>query len=206
MSKSTLISIVPFPIAEFKPGIYPGFFEISASKNELPEVLVIGESIYHVEIDENRTITVKCPSEDIARSVVDDYITSNLAYSADDNAAPGLFWKPGEWNLSKILDGLKNELQEVKARQRRWFIKLVQLADDDWEKTQQHKFISDMQRHACKSLGLERPWIIIPKTTEGLTKCVACQSIISVDAVICPNCRCILNKSKYESMKFVEVK
>jgi len=99
MSKATLISVVPFPIQEFKPGIYPGFFEVSACNNDIPQLLTIGDSIYHVEIDENRTITVKCPSEDIAKSIIDDHVTSNLAYSAEEDAAPGFFWKPGEHDL-----------------------------------------------------------------------------------------------------------
>src|SRR2546422_642883 len=87
MSKSTLVSIVPFPIIEFKPGIYPGKFEIGASKNGVPEILVIGDSIYHVEIDENRKITVDCPSEKLAASIVEDYIISNLAFSRELDAA-----------------------------------------------------------------------------------------------------------------------
>src|SRR5437762_9776268 len=163
MGNATLISIVPFAISEFKPGIYPGTFDIPASKNEIPEVLVIGDSVYHVEIDENRTITVKCQAADVAKAICEDYIVSNLAYSEEANAAPGLFWASGIYDTAKIYSELKNHLEEAKERQKQWFIRLVRLADDDWEKTRQHKLISDMQRFAAKSLQLERPWIINPK-------------------------------------------
>ena len=206
MSNATLISIVPFPIEEFKPGIYPGFFRLEASKNNIPEVLVISDSVYHVEIDENRTITVKCPSEDIAKSVVDDYVTSNLAYSIDEDAAPGMFWKSGSLDLGTIMSKYSDDLKLANERQVRWFKKLVQIADDDWEKTRQHKFISDMQRYAAKALGLERPWIIVSDQDAGIIKCIACSSSISKDAIVCPQCKMILNAEKYKTLKFAEVK
>lgn len=205
MSKSTLVSIVPFPIVEFKPGIYPGFFEIPPCKSEIPEILVISDSVYHVEIDENRTITVKCPSEDIAKSIVDDYIVSNLAYSVDEDAAPGFMYKSGEFDLPTVMIKFSGEINELKKRQLRWFGKLVEMADDDWERSRQHKFISDMQRHAAKALKLDRPWLIVPQpNTLTILKCPACQSIIPPEAIVCANCRCILNMEKYKTLQFAE--
>jgi hypothetical protein len=207
MSKATLISIVPFPIAEFKPGIYPGFFEIGASNREIPELLVISDSVYHVEIDENRTITVKCPSEDIARSVVDDYIVSNLAFSVEEDSSPGFFWKPGAHDLVSVMANFAKDLEYQKGRQIRWFKKLVATADDDWEKSRQHKFISDVQRYAAKYLKLTKPWIISSTQEQGFIKCIACQSSVDAHAIICPNCRCILNMEKYKTLQFAtEVK
>lgn len=210
MGYATLVSIVPFPIAEFKPGIYPGFFQIPAARSsELPEILVVGESVYHVEIDENRTITVKCTPEDVAKSIVDDYIISNLAYTSktetEDVAAPGVTWFPGKLNIGDIISKYSKALVELKEQQDRWFKKLIRIADDDWEKTRQHKFISDMQRFAAKSLNLERPWVISPKHESGSTKCLACQSLISVEAIICPSCKMIINMEKYKKLQFAEV-
>jgi len=80
------------------------------------------------------------------------------------------------------------------------------MADDDWEKSRQHKFISDIQRYAAKSLKLVRPWIISTITDQGLIKCVACQSNIDSKAIICPNCRCIIDMDKYKTLQFAEVK
>ncbi len=204
MSESTLISIVPFPISEFKPGIYPGVFEIKASNNGVPELLVIGDSVYHVEIDENRTITVKCPSEDVAKAVIEDHVTANLAYSIEDDSAPGFFWKPGRHDLISIMSKFDKDLEYHKGRQTRWFKKLVEMADDDWEKTRQHKFISDIQRFAAKSLKLVRPWIISTAMDQGFIKCSACQSNVDSKAIVCPSCRCILNIEKYKTLQFAE--
>lgn len=204
MSQASVISIVPFPIAEYKPGIYPGFFEFAAAKQEVPEILVIGDSVYHVEIDENRTITVKCPAEDVAKSVVNDYITSNLAYSAEDEAFPGFFWKPGKITLADLAGEFKNDWEYAKGCQTRWFKKLVEMADDDWEKSRQHKFISDMQRYAAKYLKLQKPWIISSQSDQGLINCVACQTPVKLNTIVCPNCRCILDMEKYKNLQFAE--
>jgi len=207
MSEATLISIVPFPIVEFKPGIYPGYFEIPGARgDDKPVILNIGDSVFHVEIDENRSVTVKCVAEDMARSIVNDYLTSNLSYSEENDAMPGLFWKAGRYELADVLRKFSDDLILARNRQNRWFQELVKMADDDWEKTRQHKFISDMQRYACKSLKLERPWIIIPKVGEGFKKCVACATAIPEEAIVCPNCRCILNHEKWAMLKFAEAK
>lgn len=209
MSKSTLVSIVPFPITEFKPGIYPGKFEIKGSKEGIPELLVISDSIYHVEIDENRTITVTCQSEKLAESIVEDYIISNLAFSRELNATPGVFWVPEVQTLGSILANFSKQLEKVKIRQDNWFKRLVTIADDDWEKTRQHKTISDMQRYAAKSLGLERPWIINAASqvqAVGQAKCIGCSSVVSLEAIVCPHCRCILKPEAYKTLQFAEVK
>lgn len=208
MSKSTLVSIVPFPITEHKPGIYPGKFHIGASKDNVPEVLVIGDSKYHVEIDENRSITVTCQSEQLAESIVEDYIISNLAFSRELNSAPGIFWVPGVHTVLDISIKFSEKLKEVRERQVIWFKRLVSIADDDWEKTRQHKTISDMQRFAAKSLGLDKPWIVNAASevaVMGQAKCFACKSIISSEAIICPSCKFIIKPEEYKNLKFAEV-
>lgn len=206
MSSATIISIVPFPISEMKPGIYPGNFDIPASKNFEPEVLVIGDSKYHVSIDENRSITVKCVAADVAKSIVEDYIVSNLGFSLENGCWPGLTYELGTFTKSEVKSKFAQKLEALKKNQLNWFKKLVEMADDDWEKTHQHKCISDMQRHAARALNLDRPWIINVTadslTKEVLTKCGACRSIISSEAIVCPNCKCILDAVKYKALTF----
>lgn len=200
---ATVISIVPFPIMEFKPGLYPGNFDIPAAKKNIPEVIHVGTSVYYVEVDVDRSIQIQCPPEDVAKALVDDYVMSNLAYNEEANCAPGVFWKSGRFDTTDIITKFSRELDEFKLRQHNWFLALVKMADDDWEKTAQHKTISDMQRYAAKSLGLERPWIIIPKTVgDNFQKCLACAALIAKEAIVCPHCRCILDKTKYDSMSF----
>ena len=208
MSKATVISIVPFVISEFKPGIYPGQFQINPSKDGIPEVLSIGESVFFIELDEKRTMTVSCSAEKLAKSIVEDYMISNIGYSYEEAAYPGLFWKEGSFTQKEVISKFGADLEKFKENQLRWFKKLVEMADDDWEKTRQHKCISDAQRHAAKALGMERPWIINLKLNEIKVpdlKCIACQSVVSSIAIVCPNCRCILNMAEYKKLQFVEV-
>lgn len=209
---ATVISIVPFPIEENKPGIYPGHFFIPASKDNEPVVINVGESIYHVEVDEDRSITVKCPPNEIARSIVEDYVSSNLAYSEGENAAPGVMWCDGKFSVAEVKLKFAKELVDLKQTQWNWFIKLVRMADDDWEKTRRHQSISDMQRYACKALGQDRPWIINQPTEQAILqqsdsmRCIACQSFISKQAILCPNCKMIIDEVKYKTLKFAEAK
>ena len=205
---ATVISVVPFEIIENKPGIYPGTFTVPASKDEVPQVLNVGESIYFVETSEpGRSITVRCSPNEVARSIVEDYLSSNLAYSSELQAAPGVFWVMGKFSQTEILTKFSKEIETAKKWQLNWFRRLVEMADDDWEKTRQHRTISDMQRFACKAMGLNRPWIIAQQETYGQTiaqysKCPACQSNVLKEAIVCSSCRCILNIDKYKSMKF----
>ena len=202
---ATVVSIVPFELNEEKPGVYPGNFYIPAAIGG-PEVLVVGQSVYHIEVDENRSVTVPCPANEIARSIVEDYVNSNLAYSEKENAAPGLFWEIGRYTKIEVITKLGTQLERAKLRQINWFNKLVEMADDDWEKTRQHKTISDMQRFACKSLGLSRPWVIVPVKPGSNKECIACRSVVHPEAIVCPQCRAILNIEAWKKMQFAEVK
>lgn len=203
MSKSTIVSVIPFPLVEVKPGIYPGKFEIPAAGPDSFQLLVIGNSKYHVEVDEGRTITVTAESEDIAKSIIEDYVIAQIGFSREEDTAPGIFWVPGEHDQTSILIKYSIQLQGAKDRQDRWFKKLVQVADDDWERSRQHRAISDVQRYAAKSLGLDKPWIIAPiPMTISTLKCVACQSLVTPETIVCPSCKCILNPEKYKNLQF----
>ena len=203
---ASVVSIVPFELDEEKPGIYPGRFIVPASKNEEPVVCVVGKSIYHVQIDEDRIITIECPPHEIARAIVEDYITANLGFDAEGNASPGIFWEMGRYDSEDVRSKLSRQLLLAKQRQARWFKRLVELADDDWERTHQHRAIADVQRYACKALKLDRPWVVVTESNSGSITCAACTSIISGSAVICPHCRMIIDEERYEKMKFAEVR
>ena len=199
MSKSTIISMIPFDIHEQKP-LYPGDFFIPAAKDNDIEVLVVGDSVSFSYIDEHRgTIKVPVSSEEIAKSVVNDYENSQLARTAENG--PGVFWVSGEHTKQEIKLKFRDEVKLHRDRQIRWFTSLVKAADDTWEKTRQHKTISDIERYAARFLNLDRSWLIAPQ----MTKCIACKTTVEEDAIICPNCRAVLNKESYEKLQFAKV-
>lgn len=204
--KSSVISLVPFALEEEKWGIYPGSFKIPAAKNNIPEILVVGDSIYYVEVDVGRSIPVTTPSYKIAQSIVDDYINSSIGINAaDPTCGPGLFWVIGTFDLNRVYKECTEELEVVRSKQLKWFTRLIEMADDDWEKTRQHRAVTDMQRIAAKILNLDRPWIVsTPETIKALiTKnCPSCQNLISDLTVVCPQCKCIIDIDRYKQFQF----
>jgi len=215
MSKSTVISLVPFEINEKKP-LYPGHFTIPPAKDNDFEFIVIDNSVHHVYLDADRgSLTIPTISEEVARSICQDYITSQLGYMASI-AEPGLFWIIGDYRVyldDKItLDITKtkkaitavasHQIQKSREKQKAWFIRLLEIADDEWVKYHSHRSISDLQRYASKYLGLEREWAEIGEA-EVPTLCPACKSPIQSDALICGNCRTVVNAEGYK--KFQQV-
>ena len=202
---SSIVSIVPFEIDEEKPGIYPGHFYISPSKNNIPEILEVEESIGFIEVDESRSVKVTNSSRKVAESIVLDYLNSQIAIpnGRTDEVGPGIFWKFGRYTLDRVYKECKTELEIAKLRQINWFTELVKMADDDWEKTRQHRSITDMQRYAAKYLKLERVWIVnIENKILETIKCPGCESLLSKTIVICPTCKCVLNQEAYKKLTF----
>lgn len=201
----TVISIVPFPIDEPKPGLYPGHFRIPAAKAGDIEILAVGRSVHHVYLDNDRgSITVPTPSSEVARSICDDYSASQLAYFRGE-AEPGVFFIDGEYKDKKsVLAVAKGEIERARMLQKNWFMRLVAIADDEWNKYHSHKTISELQRFAAKSLGLEREWNI-EGTVNSLAFCPACKVPVKSDAIVCSSCRTIINVEAYKKAGFQQV-
>lgn len=213
--KSTLISLVPFPISEFKPGLCPGQFDVSASENGRPSCKVIDQAFYYVYIDKDRgSLRVVDPSYKLAAAICLDYNQSQLG--ARPECHPGFYWKLGEFTTEQIEKEHAEELAAYRSIQMNWFIELVKMADDDWEKTRQHYSISDVQRYALKSIdptnSRMRPWLIVnpllqANEQESAAKsiiCPACASDIIASAVMCRYCRCIIDQKRYSEMSFAD--
>lgn len=202
--KATIVSIVPFLIDESKPGIYPGTFRIPPVKDDDIEILVVGNSIHYVYLDETRgSIKIDTPAQEIARSVVEDFIDSQIESSRLEESHPGLFWVPGEFSKNDVLNKFGDKIKAAREAQNRWYLRLVRMADDDWSRYHQHKSISDTQRHAAKSLGLDKEWLISPKNVVE-KRCPGCKSVVHPEAAICPSCRCILDKAKWQALSLAE--
>ena len=202
---STIISIIPFQVTEFKPGIYPGSFVIPASKDERPMSLIIPPAITFVDRIDQPALRIRLSSFEIAQSVVNDYILSNLGTDLDRNAKPGIFCVPGT-HTEKLEDNFVDELLAAHRSQQNWFLKLVEIADDDFAKDQRHIVVSDIQRHACRALGYERPWLLkLKEENEVKPKtCVACYTPVHPNAIICPVCKTVLDRERYAELKLAE--
>jgi len=197
----TIISACPFPIDEKKPGLQPGVFKIPAAKLERQdiEVIVVKSGSYPVYMDHDRgSFVVEEKLETIAMSVVEDLCNAVLA--ADYLARPAIFWVSGEYTKEEAKEEFHDQIMDAIQKQAEWFRRLVQLADDDWSKTRQHKFITDIQRYAGKALGLQREWLIKPLTV-ATQECPGCAKDISGKALKCSFCGTIVNIAGWNALQ-----
>lgn len=201
----TVVSLVPFAISESKPGLIPRLFKIPASDGKEPQVLVVKDARHNVYIDETRgSLSVRDAADEVARSIVEDFIAGQLAIS--DGVHPALFYAIGEWNSKDIREKFSDDFNEAMIAQRRWFIEICKIADNDWNRYHQHNVISDFQRKAGELLGYikeEHEWIA-PSLIMASIRCPACNASVASGIVICTNCRCILDSERYKKLEFAK--
>lgn len=194
----SVVSIYPRPIDESKPGLIPGVFQMPAGSFENPQVLHVQHSTCPVYAFDGKSIPTTIVSDEIANSIVNDFIAASVAVTED--AQPGLFTIDGHLTIEEIKKKYADKLKEINERQNRWFASLVALADDDWSKTRQHRQISDLQRDAARALNLEREWLRIQ--AKIITTCPACAAKVEGTPVVCKACNYILDEARYKTMKF----
>lgn len=203
MSKCTVVSIVPFLIEEQKPTLVPGKFVIQPAKNNIPQVLVVSDSFYHVYIDQDRKpIKQIAPAATVARSIVEDYCNAQLGVEQDKN--PGLFFIEMELTSSDVMRNHAPRLAVAIEEQKRWLISICQIADNDWQRYHQHNVISAFQRTAAEIIGwraAEHPWMS-PATTMKSNPCPSCKLTAVEGTVVCSHCKCILLPEEYKKLAF----
>lgn len=204
MESATLISICPCTIREQKP-ILPSEFYLDKGSFEKPTILLVGKGINDIYVGEGRgqagpersVIRVPVEADVIAAAVVVDWIEAQYGIILPD-AIPGFFWMPGHVTVASI--GTK--LIEANEHQNLWFKNLVKLADDDWNKFRQHKTISDIQRYACNSLKLERPWLLDNEIVMALSECPSCFEKVNPKAIVCSHCQYVLDEERHKAMTY----
>lgn len=201
----TVVSLVPFDIREEKPGLVPNSFFIPASDMKVPQVLKVGTARHYVYLDQDRGhLPVRTPSTEVANSVVQDYITSQLKVEPD--CQPALFWVGGDKNALQVMKEHSDLIANALARQSRWFTAVCRQADDDWAKYQRHTVVSDIQRKMAQILGWnpeQHAWMS-PNVTSVGQRCPACGTLALMGAVVCAQCQCILDPEKYKTLQFAK--
>lgn len=199
---STVVSFVPFDITEWKPGLFPGRFNIKASDMKTPQLLQVGTCNHFVYLDESRgNLPVRNPSDIVANSIVNDYKEGQLGI--EETALPALFWVPREITVEEVLEN-KINVARVLIHQKQWMTNIAMIADDDWRKYQKHNVISDFQRKAALLIGwtsVNHAWLG-PMMTMSSKACPSCGLSYSEGLAICPSCRCILDQKKYDQLQF----
>lgn len=192
MDKSTVVSILPKAISETKSTMQPGLFQLPPGSLENPSILVVGTSSWWRDIDENQPLLeIPVSSVQVADSIVRDYCNGLLACNMGDQM-PGLFYLPGEYTVEKIRKDHPALLPEAAARQKKWFLELVRIADILWSRSNGNPLsISDDARLACKELNIHgKPWLGDLQTAE-LVRCIACGALRNAQFPICQACKAI---------------
>jgi len=202
--EATIVSFYPRVIpSETKPGIYPGHFSIPASDGVKPVLVYIGDSVGYVYLDESRgSLPITIPAKQVAKSIVDDFCSTVLEYE-NGISMPGLFWVEGRVTEKEVKHLHIDQALSVAELQKNWFIRLVKIADTDWNKSKNLSTISDVQRFACNFLNMDRPWNVDAEAIASM-KCPACKTHIPVDSIVCQNCHVILNKEEYAKYTFAK--
>lgn len=200
MTEATVISLFPAALNEVKPGIYPGVFTAPPAEKDDFQVMIVPDACYYVFIDDERgSLRVPVNSHDLARSICEDFIRACLEVTED--AKPGLFWIPGRHNKDTIKITQKEKLQHVNDIQKKWLMKLILMADDDWQKSRQFRNISDLQRRAAEILGLKKEWLV--NVPPELVLCPVCKTSLENDPIICGRCQVVLKPEEYKKFSFV---
>jgi hypothetical protein len=160
--------------------------------------------VHYVYLDESRGILqVKDPSDVVAKAIVHDFVTSQLGIS--DEVGPALWWVDSELNLEQVVEKEKIIMNEMRLRQRKWFVNLIKMADDDWVRYRQHNVISDFQRKIGHILDLnpeDHEWMTPLALQQGKTfACPFCMTSIPTGSVICSSCHEIIDYRRKESIE-----
>ena len=204
LDKSTIVSVLPLEINEYKHTIQPGHFYIPPASENKPEVLVVSPSSWWRDIGEEMPL-IEIPNGSIivAESIVKDYCQGMIAI--DDNSYPGLFFVPGEFKVEEIKEKYSKALKEAVQKQKNWFKNLIDMADMDWAKSNGNpSVISGLMRMAAEQLGFtDRSWM---KTTLDVKKvqCVACGNLRNPDFPICGTCNRVVDQKLAIKLGIIE--
>lgn len=196
MGVATIVSILPYPLNEYKPGLIPPRFLVPKAEDGDFVVVHIEDCINHVYILDGKSITRTIPGEQVAGSVARDHINDSLEIS--ETAYPGIHALSGKHEKKDVTKNFPELLDSLQQAQRAWFGRLVARADDTWSDPNgrgKHMAISDLQRYAAKFLGLNREWTTSTRIDQK--PCPACTIFIPENAILCPNCKTVLKPEEY---------
>lgn len=202
LDKSTIVSIYPKSIDETKHTIEPGRFHLDAGSYDKPALLTVGPSSWWKKLEEKQPLLeIPISSIMIADSIVRDWANGLLACNMGD-CMPGIFFIPGSFTSTEVKTKYKEKLDEYQTKQRNWYQALVKMGDVLWARSSGNPLsISADMRLAAVELNLtEKDWLKDHQITE-LVRCIACSTLIQANVIICPNCKVVLNKKRFDELK-----
>lgn len=191
---ATVVSIMPIAICERKSGLIPMEFKLDPCKDPFdPSTLLIKNVQIRRYLEKWEVVLVPEESDIVANSICQDYCKAEWA--VDEDGKPGIFWVKGAQDSEDIVNTVDFEM--ALEKQNVWFNRLVKIADDVWKKKELHQLVPESARVAARALKILRPWIL-DVDHDSFRECLFCISTIPKRAVICPNCKSILDSNVYK--------
>ena len=134
-----------------------------------------------MDLGDKRTMEYRITAREIAED-----IARELNGDSGEGSYHGVFVAAGDLPT-------ENELTEARSRLEAFHRKLVAAADLEWERTKNPMFITDLERRAARSLGVEKPWLYDPKP---MADCPVCAEKIKHGVAVCRSCGAILDREK----------
>lgn len=206
---STVLSMLHIELREEKPGLVPSLFVIKAGSMDHPSITHIKAARHYVYLDGDRgSLPVRDASYEVARSIVEDFSSAQLAVS--DGVFPGICWFPGELTLKEIQAHKEFGpiLTTVKIAHQRWLNELTKMADNDFAKYKQHNVVSGFQRKIAEIMRLDskkHPWMNEDNSLESEV-CPGCGNTYRPGLIIHGGpggCGYVLDKTRYNPADFV---
>lgn len=194
MDKSSVISIYPVAFKEVKLTLQPSVYSVPAGTYDNPGILVVGPASWWKMLDEEQPpLEIPQSSVLIAESIVNDYCRGMVACNMQD-AQPGIFWLPGEITLVDLKSKYKDLLDTARAKQKQWYVNLVNMADALWARSNGNPLvIANDMRLAAKELGFDNREWLGAFTNVTVVRCVACGQMRDPSFPVCPNCKAVID-------------
>lgn len=193
LDKATIVSVYPKKIIETKRTLQPSIFEIPAGTLEKPGISVIGPASWWKFVEERQPlIEITHSAVVMAESIISDKVNALLG-AEPGVCGPGLFFVPGELTEAVIKKDYKTQLDQAAARQKLWYMKLIEMADSLWARTNGNPLaIPDDARFAARALSLDKPWIKDFQLVQNVP-CIACGALRNPAYPICPSCKMVVD-------------
>ena len=183
-AQSEIVSLVNISTEKWPPRqrTYFGSLEVrSPQPGESFAITPIRGCTGVMDLGDKRTMEYRITAREIA-----DDLARELNGDSGDGSFHGVFVAAGP-------EPTEGELADARRRLEEFHRKLVAAADLEWERTKNPMFITDLERRAARTLGLEKPWLYDPRP---MSECPVCAESIKPGVAVCKSCRAILDPEK----------
>lgn len=149
-----------------------GVFHIPSRPEDEPYgLLIVSSRADALDLGDGRRFPFTISARDIADDIVQDL------------ACHGVFVCRGARPSA-------DELRKAAETRDQWYKQLVFDGDQMWARSHNYREISDMQRRAAISMGLEREWAYVPLK---MVDCPVCGEKVKPGVALCRHCQSILD-------------